>query len=464
MEGNGLVYNPGEKIEGYTNFLWTIITAPFTKLNFADVAIFSTILCFIISLLNVYLLMLIGGMFYDNSGEYSKFIILIPPLLFVLDGTIAFWVIAGMELPMFTLFILGVFYNYFRIYDNSRYVNYMILFLILATLTRPEGNMIFALTILHMIIFSNRIHSFRFVVLKVIIFYFIFCLIYYGFKYFYYGQILPNTFYAKGVTDLGMNLILGTKYIIMCSGLRFYILIFIFFIPFKQVMNNFRLSYLILFSAVYVIYIVLVGGDWMYANRFFVPVIPALYLLSAIGMYYFIIKLKNYFTSNPGFNLQRFNLGVDVFIISLCIILVFVSFIRLEYKTLIIHEDNARFEKQWQRFGEWLKIYCDPRTVIAVGPAGKIPYYSGLYSIDMWGLNHEYIARTKSKRLQAGHKKYDFEYILSQNPEFIIGYAGFTNDEVPDRYVKFNPDDEYYKCMDIVFRLKKEYRTYNKDN
>ncbi|MCX7878386.1 MAG: hypothetical protein N2510_07080, partial [Ignavibacteria bacterium] len=85
-------------------------------------------------------------------------------------------------------------------------------------------------------------------------------------------------------------------------------------------------------------------------------------------------------------------------------------------------------------------------------------------SIDMWGLNNEYIARTSSKRLQAGHKKYDIEYVLSQNPEFIIGYAGFTDSDIPDRYEKFNPEDDYYKCMDIVFRLKKEYRTLNLDN
>ena len=103
-----------------------------------------------------------------------------------------------------------------------------------------------------------------------------------------------------------------------------------------------------------------------------------------------------------------------------------------------------------------------PNTIIAVGPAGKIPYYSELYTVDMWGLNNEHIARTESKRLQAGHKKFDFNYVLSFNPEFIIGHAGFTDDQVPSRYEKFNAPEEEYKSIDVVFRLKKEYRKVNR--
>ena len=114
-------------------------------------------------------------------------------------------------------------------------------------------------------------------------------------------------------------------------------------------------------------------------------------------------------------------------------------------------------------FGKWLKMNVSPNTVIAVGPAGKIPYYSELYTIDMWGLNNSYISKTSSKRLQAGHKKFNFEYVLSLNPEFIIGYAGFTDEDIPPRYEKFNAPEEKYQSIDVVFRLKKKYRNTNID-
>jgi hypothetical protein len=167
-----------------------------------------------------------------------------------------------------------------------------------------------------------------------------------------------------------------------------------------------------------------------------------------------LIKLQKIYN-----NLQqtkRFGFRL-VAVLSVLLFAVTLSF--LEYKQLIIKDDNANYEMHWSMFGRWLKMNVPANTVIAVGPAGKIPYYSELYTIDMWGLNNDFIAHTKSKRLQAGHKKFDFQYVLSLNPEFIIGgYEGFTEKDIPDKYVKFNAPEDEYKCYDIVYRLKEEYR------
>src|SRR5438477_12672763 len=56
MNGYGLVYNKGEYVEGYTNFLWTIIMAPFTKVKFVDISFFALSFGLIISLFNIYLI------------------------------------------------------------------------------------------------------------------------------------------------------------------------------------------------------------------------------------------------------------------------------------------------------------------------------------------------------------------------------------------------------------------------
>jgi len=461
MNGKGLVYNPGEYVEGYTNFLWTIVTAPFTKVPAIDVSVFSIALCMIISILNIFFITRISRLFNLLVEFKTGFIFLLPALFYVLDDSIAFWSIGGMEFPMYILFILGIIYNYFRLNDNKKQLYYLITFLILCTLTRPEGNMIFVITIFHMFIFRKRLNNPGRAFIKIILFYSVFCALYYGFKYFYYGQIIPNTFYAKGVTDMSMNLILGTKYIIMCVGIRLYVLIFILFIPFKKAFRGFKLSYLLLFSIIYIVYIVAVGGDWMYANRFFVPIIPILYILSAIGFISLFIRIKEYLTSVKKLDEIKFRKWFIGGITILNIALFAITFSNLEYKRLIIEEDNANFERQWSRFGQWLKLNSPSNTIIAVGPAGKIPYYSELYSIDMWGLNNTEIARTKSKRLQAGHKKFNFDYVLSLNPEYIIGYAGFNDLEMPTRYQKFNAPEDYYKCYDVVFRLKEEYRKKN---
>jgi len=456
MEGKGLVYNEGEYVEGYTNFLWTVITAPFTQVKSFDVSIFSSSLGLLISLANLLLIALIAKSFNEEHKEFYRYLLLLPTLFLALDDSIAFWAIGGMEFPMYTLFILGIFYNYYKLNESGKHLGYLIIFLMLCTLTRPEGNMILVITLSHMFIYHKRINNFRKVILSIILFYALFCAAYYGFKYLFYGQLIPNTFYAKGVTDFKMNLVLGTKYLAMCLGTRLYIFIFILFIPFKKAFSDFKLSFMLGFVLIYIIYLVIVGGDWMIANRFFVPIVPLLYLLSAVGFVNFIKKISIYYNNvNRALTLARYIsalMAIALFILTLSL---------LEYNQLIIKDNNARYEMQWSMFGKWLKMNTPPNTVIAVGPAGKIPYYSELYTIDMWGLNNDYIAKTKSKRLQAGHKKFDIEYVLSLNPEYIIGYAGFTDDDIAPRYEKFNAPEDKYKCDDVVFRLKPEFQKKN---
>lgn len=458
MSGNGLVYNEGEYVEGYTNFLWTVITSPFTKNKSIDISTFALIIGLLLSIFNIYLLTRITKQFLNIFPLNPSYLILLPVMFFVLDDSIAFWAIGGMEFPMYTLFILAATYYYFRINKARQNYIYMSLLLMFCTMTRPEGNMIFVITMVHFLLYRNSIMKWKRKFVVIILLYALFAFLYYGFKYLYYGQLIPNTFYAKGVTDITMNLLLGFKYLALCIGTRLYIFIFILFIPFKKVVKDPKQSYLILFSVVYIIYLLVVGGDWMIANRFFVPIIPFLYILSTIGIINTINKISSMGKKYEKIKSKIINSGAAI----LCILLFTVTLSLLEYKELIIKDENYKYEQQWSMFGRWLKNNVSPETVIAVGPAGKIPYYSGLYTIDMWGLNNDYIAKTHSKRLQAGHKKFDFEYVLSLNPEFIIGYAGFTDDDIPPKYEKFNAPDEKYQSIDVVFRLKEQYRTTNK--
>lgn len=458
VNGEGLVYNTGEYVEGYTNFLWTVVTSPFTRIKFVDISIFALSLGLLLSIYNIFLITRITKLFSGIIPPKPPYLVLLPAIFFVLDDSIAFWAIGGMEFPMYTLFILAATYYYFNINSVEKNYVYMFLFLMLCTLTRPEGNMIFVITMFHFLVMRKSINDWKRKFIKIGLFYSIFAVVYYGFKYLYYGQLIPNTFYAKGVTDFTMNLLLGFKYLALCTGTRLYLFIFILFIPFKKVFKDFKQSYLILFSGVYIIYLLMVGGDWMIANRFFVPIIPFLYVLSVIGIVNAVNKISNLGAKYEKAKSRIMNIGV----VSLAVILFAVTLGLLEYRELIIKDENYKYEQRWSMFGKWLKANVSPETVIAVGPAGKIPYYSELYTIDMWGLNNDYIAKTRSKRLQSGHKKFDFDYVLSLNPEFIIGYAGFTDDQIPPKYEKFNAPVEKYQSVDVVFRLKEQYRSTNK--
>ena len=69
-----------------------------------------------------------------------------------------------------------------------------------------------------------------------------------------------------------------------------------------------------------------------------------------------------------------------------------------------------------------------------MGPAGAIPYYSRLPSIDMWGLTDPHIARVPRTGFAPGHDRIDLQYVLEREPQLIIGAVGFRRNELPPGY------------------------------
>jgi hypothetical protein len=83
-------------------------------------------------------------------------------------------------------------------------------------------------------------------------------------------------------------------------------------------------------------------------------------------------------------------------------------------------ERQAVFDRA--EIGRWLRDNAPPDTVIAVIPAGAIPYESRLRTIDMLGINDKHIAHRDLDlgRFGAGHEKYDSLYVLDRRPDIII--------------------------------------------
>ena len=73
--------------------------------------------------------------------------------------------------------------------------------------------------------------------------------------------------------------------------------------------------------------------------------------------------------------------------------------------------------------GEYLGRAFPPDTLIAIHSAGCIPYYSGLPTIDMWGLTDAHIARAPAPELgtgMAGHERGDPAYVFGRNPALYL--------------------------------------------
>ncbi len=426
MRGNGLVYNTGEYVEGYTNFLWTVLTAPFTLIEQVDIPVFTI---FTGILFSIGIIFLLAAIIIKFGKDIPIWLALLPAILLAYDSSFVFWAVSGMETTLFTFLITAVFYFYTKINEGIKYTKYIIIFLILSALCRPEGNMLFVFIAGNIFLFRHSITGYKDKLIKIIIWYTVFFIFYYSFKYFYYGSILPNTFYAKAVTDTAHNYASGLDYLRVSFKARYLIMIFLILIPYRQIIKDYRFNFLVTFTLGYISYIIYAGGDWPGASRFILPVLPFIYILCVLGM----VNILNIIKKSKSKVISKSATFIIPVLFLFAAINAYNTFKKLEPYTFL-DAIYITYEHECKNLGIGMKELNDSSLKIALAPAGKIAYYSELYCIDMWGLNDKHIANVNSKSETTAHRKFDFNYILSKKPDFIIGYAGFTRDNVPEQY------------------------------
>ena len=202
LSGHGLVYNPGEYVEGYSNFLWVLElallwgvfglrpehAAPWLSVAFTAGTIVA-MLWWVARLPALRNRVLVGGMALG---------------LVCSSATFAVWTSGGgLETRQFTFFIvLGVVcLNLYR--DSRRCLLVVSLSLAAAALTRPEGPLIavccFGWFAMEHVVRDGRLRL-HWSKLACLVGPFVSLVVaHFLFRYVYYGEWLPNTYYAKHV-------------------------------------------------------------------------------------------------------------------------------------------------------------------------------------------------------------------------------------------------------------------------
>ncbi|TGL40955.1 hypothetical protein [Leptospira perdikensis] len=262
-EGLGLVFHWGERVEGYTNFLWTILLS----LGFASHIKPQTLsiglgLFFYLSTLFVFFR-------EENRISLGK----VYPLLVVhlsLFYHLYIFATSGLETSLFTFLIsFGLL-----LWEKESDLLFPILFL--SALVRPEGALFLFVASLDWI--------FRRKYWQPILIGFLF-VSFLGFRYLYYQDILPNTFYAKG--NKGAYFLQGFYYFLyLIKSYPLYLLVL--FIAGIQIYKSIRyrkeLRFLISSVLIYILYVLYVGGDFM-GNRFWIPILPYLSYLAFLKIH-----------------------------------------------------------------------------------------------------------------------------------------------------------------------------------
>jgi hypothetical protein len=397
VQGEGLVFNPGERVEGYTNFFWIMLLSLFYRVGL-DMLIISRILGVAAGAFSLLMMLRISSLFFSKENWIFAFS---APLLLALNSALGYWSISGMETSLFLMLTLSTVYFYL---GDRRLV---VPLAVLATLTRPEGALVFATILVHKFLLKRDglkdclWHLLGYVVLL---------LPFLIFKISYYGEILPNTFHAK--TGFGWEYVeSGLDYFWLF--LRHYGLWGVpYLLPVWFYRNSGqRFRFVILFTYVYTLYVILVGGDGLKAHRFLIPVLPWLYLFVGMGLEGLTHRLKT----------QRARVAVS----ALCLTLIGVFSFALPRSYIWNAKIAGNGLVSKMRFwGETLSEHYGSDFTIAASTIGALSYYSDARVIDMIGLTDKYIPRHPEQIpgivSSWRERKFNTQYLLSREPDFIL--------------------------------------------
>ncbi len=208
LEGHGLVFNVGERVEGYSNFLWVLVNAVGLAIG-TPPAVWSNA----ISIGLTFLLLILLAYYARRLAPADSSLVLIAVAVFFLcvNRSFAVWATGGLETRLFTLLIFLGFVRSPVFERNPGAWRYASIFFALAALTRMEAYLFFGLITLGEIIpahgfrtwtrrdYTNWLAPFGAVAIG-----------HFVFRMLYYGYPLPNTAYAK-ITEAHFSL--GFKFL-----------------------------------------------------------------------------------------------------------------------------------------------------------------------------------------------------------------------------------------------------------
>jgi hypothetical protein len=413
-EGHGLVWMPGASpVEGYTNFLWTLLMAIPHAAGLADRLTSLPVVAF-----GAVLLLATSALAAEIARRLARHPVT-PALAAAASAfcyPLVFWTLRGLEVGLLAGLVLAACLLALRLLErpSARDRAWLCLVLAAAVLTRTDAA-IFAAVVLGCLALhagSPRRDALAGALATAAT-----LVAHTAFRVAYYGAALPNTYHLKvGGHPLAervargggalFDLVAGTLWAPLALALALLVL------RRSSLGRGERLLAAIVAAAF--AYSVYVGGDvWefaRFANRFVSVALPALFVLALLGSEALLALLARAVPA-PAWGVLVAGL-------------------------LLIGVANARPFEGWLRHGGLhvqddeimvrtalaLRAAAPPSTRIAVVWAGAVPYFSRRPCIDLFGKSDPVIAHLAPRGpFVPGHDKWDFEYSIGRlHPEVVV--------------------------------------------
>jgi hypothetical protein len=432
VEGLGPVYNPGERVEGYSNPLWMLGSAMAIALG-ADPVVASKwagLLAAGALSVAVYVALRASGVRAWGAGLATC----------AVGGSfvVHLWSTSGMETTAYAaLFFVGLAIISCA-GQSVRGALSASAFLMAASLTRPEGLMFwglgFALYLVGVRTHPRRWLAYALPGLAIAV--------HFAWRFAYYGSLLPNTYYAKAggdelrlwhqgleglaraVSEPALAILMSAAAVGFVAGLA-------------RRETRRPAAIMGVAALVHLLWVVSVGDDGLFKLRFQVPIVGPIAFL--VGLLFYdpgtvpLTRSERRRAERQGLptgprsraTLREQTLAAGGALSILIAVPLSVS----HFHSAPLADTGAWMDKYLEgniKLGRYLAATAGPDTVIAVPSAGAIPFYSRLPTIDMYGLNDVHIARTPFPEGPYGRMmKWDNAYVLSRSPDLFVMNEGY---------------------------------------
>jgi arabinofuranosyltransferase len=405
VQSGELTWNLGERVEGYTNFFQILATAILVKLGLDPVDSVRSINA-----------VAAGGLILSTVSAARRLApsdpiaVAVGGFLVMSSAPIVLWIFGGLEAIMLAAFITGaiaVILPVFKTNDRPFVRSLSAGLLIgLAYLTRPDALIVGGAMFLSLWCFApgSRWHRLQsagllgLAIAAILLPHIAWCIS-------YYGDPLPNTFYAKVALPLSQRLLSGGVYaataMFLLPAIPLAIGGLVSTLRSKKVDPAISLIAATIFG--YVLYVIWAGGDHMPGARLLVPLVAPASLL--------VVASLSLSTD------RKWRTGFAAAAIAFAL----AGAITFHQRRM----DPAAFVGSL--VGKYISNAWPPGSLVALHTAGSTPFYAPhLRYIDMLGLNDRAIAHRSPVPMRApwqtvpGHAKGDGAYVLSRAPSYII--------------------------------------------
>jgi len=420
-EGDGLVFNPGERVEGFSNLLWTLVLALVARLG-GDIETVAPMLTYGAALLSLglFLLLLLRAYPFSTAGDPRPTRLITGSFVFAFGAffPLAFYASSGLETTPYVLcLIAGAAFHLWATTRGVGFPQYASLVAFLAAaLMRPEG---IGFVVLNGLFLLSRVRRLSGRLLAAIIIVFFAYLTVLSVRFEYFGGVVPNTYFAKPAASFHYlsPILHGLQYLARFLGKSGVVLL----LPFALVIPHDRKKryawlYLWALAGYQLFFIIVAGADVLRFDRFAVPLVPWIYALAAMGFLGFV--------EGPHKRGRVFTRRMAAACVVLMVALNAAQAAKAHRKYCIHDWMNSGAHRA---IGQMLGEMIPPGGEIVANEIGAIRYYSHRPVVDMLGLTDETVSAIRYRSFQTygiGSSPWGAQavtrYLFDRNPACVV--------------------------------------------